>query len=363
MKKLSVNNSSGKFDVTREPVSDHLRVIQIHPSLRCNLTCKHCYSSSGPAFKDFADLDNLISFLQYGRRYGFDVTSVSGGEPFLYPKLEELLEASHALGNKNIAASNGMLLQSEKAGRSLQYLDLIAISIDGQPDFHDEIRNQKGAFNKMERGVELLKNMGKTFGFIHTLTDQSWQNILWLSDYAYEKGANLLQLHPLELTGRALREFKHMVPTADSIYKTFILINFLKEKYEGKMKVHLDMLHRNHIMHSPESISYYGPDFKITKENFSDILKCLIVDELGDIYPMSYGFNPYFKIGNIREIKEGKDIFAEFIEIKGEAIYDLISGVFQNIESGEGEDMIPWTDLIVRESHSLKIRKGTAIEV
>ncbi|MEO6682637.1 MAG: radical SAM protein [Ginsengibacter sp.] len=362
MKKLSVNNSSVHNTITRKPDSDHLRVIQIHPSLRCNLTCKHCYSSSGPAFKDFADLDDLIYFLEYAHKFGFDVTSVSGGEPFLYPKLEELLIGSHSIGNKNIAASNGMLFQSAKNRKTLEHLDLVAISIDGKPAFHDQIRNMKGAFSKMENGIDILKSTGTTFGFIHTLTEQSWQDILWLSDFAFEKGAQLLQLHPLELTGRAILEFNHMVPSAESVYKAFILIKYLQEKFEGKMKVHLDLLHRNHILNSPESINYHGADFKINQENFSDVLKCLILDEKGDIYPMSYGFDPFYKIGNIKEIKSGKNIFADFIELKGEPLYHLISSVFEQINKSEGEDLIGWTELIVKESLTQKKTNLSAVE-
>lgn len=354
MKKFQANNFNNPSEMTHKLDPGNLRVIQIHPSLRCNLTCKHCYSSSGPAFKDFTGLDDLVSFLKYARSYGFDVTSVSGGEPFMYPKLEELLEYSHSLGNRNIAASNGMLLQGAKAKSILKHLDLIAISIDGKPDFHDEIRNLKGAFNKMEKGVEVLKDLGKTFGFIHTITEESWQNFIWLADYAYEKGASLVQLHPLELTGRALKEFNHLVPSEESLHKIFILGNFLQEKFQGEMKVHLDFLHREYIVNSPLSVSYHGEDFELTPANFSDAVKCLIIDEKGDIYPMSYGFNPYFCLGNIKEIKEGRDIFMDFINLKGKALYKLISNVFEDIAKEREVDLITWTELIVKESHAVE---------
>ena len=354
MKKLSAGDWSGNSELSRKQDLNNLRVIQIHPSLRCNLTCKHCYSSSGPAFKDFTNLEDLCHFLRYAKSYGFDVTSVSGGEPFLYPDLGALFTYSHSLGNRNIAASNGMLLNSSRSRDTLQHLDLIAISIDGQPAFHDDIRNLKGAFDKMEKGVEILNTMGKTFGFIHTLTDISWQHFSWLADYAYEQGASLLQLHPLELTGRARTEFRHLILTPEAIYKTFILGNFLQEKYEGKMKIHLDFLHRENILKSPEIISFFGPGFEITTDNFSDVIKCLVVDEKGDIYPMSYGFNSWFCLGNIKEIKTGRDLFADYVKIKGKALYSLISQVFDLIINEVEEDLITWTELIVKESHQVK---------
>lgn len=354
MKKFQVNSFDNQFEMAHKLDPGNLRVIQIHPSLRCNLACKHCYSSSGPSFKDFTELDDLIYFLKYARSYGFDVTSISGGEPFLYPKLEELLDYSHSLGNRNIVASNGMLLQSTKAKNALKYIDLIAISIDGKPDFHDEIRNLKGAFKKMEDGIAVLQNLGKSFGFIHTITEKSWENFLWLSDYAFEKGASLLQLHPLELTGRAIEEFNQLLPSEESLYKTFILGSFLQEKFQDQMKIHLDFLHRDYILNYPLSVSYYGKDFELTSSNFSDAVKCLIIDEKGDVFPMSYGFNPYFCLGNIKDIKEGRDIFREFIKAKGKDLYELISDVFEIIVNEKENDLITWTELIVKESQSVK---------
>ena len=174
---------------------------------------------------------------------------------------------SHSLGNKNIAASNGMLFKSDKAKRVLKNLDLIAISIDGNQSFHDEIRNLEGAFNKMTEGVNIIKEMGINFGFIHTITEQSWQNLFWLSEYASSRGAALLQLHPLELTGRALTSFNHLVPSQESLHKVFIIGNYLEEKYAGKMRIQMDFLHSKLILQSPQIVSFFGKEFEINKTN------------------------------------------------------------------------------------------------
>ena len=34
------------------PTGDTYRVLQLHVSRRCNLSCRHCYSTSGPEFRD-----------------------------------------------------------------------------------------------------------------------------------------------------------------------------------------------------------------------------------------------------------------------------------------------------------------------
>ena len=329
-----------------------LNIIQIHPTLTCNLKCRHCYSSSGPAMKGQIGHRAIVDFLDYARGYGFNVISVSGGEPFLYRELEELLRASRLLGYKNLTASNGMLLKTERGRKILEYIDLIAISIDGDRVFHDEVRNQPGAYDKMLAGVAVLREMKIPFGFIHTITENSWENLIALADFVYEQGAGLLQLHPLELTGRAASEFTHMLPSQETLHKVFIISSFLEEKYAGKMKIQLDYLHKEFVLRSPASVNYLGEAYKITTANFADTVKSLIMDETGNIFPMSYGFDPFYCLGNIGDIALGKDIFSVYIREKGANLYDLIKDVYHQIALIE-DDMIKWTELIVHESHGV----------
>ena len=348
--KLDLTIEDAVIRKTRKYPGDNLRVIQIHPSLKCNLTCKHCYSESGPGLNGHIDLNDVSQFLQYASNYGFDVLSVSGGEPFMYPDLEELLSIGHSLNFKNIAASNGMLFKSDRAKRALKNLDRVAISVDGDEAFHDEIRNLRGAFGKMLEGVQVVKDEGINFGFIHTITEESWQKLFWLSEFAFQNGASLLQLHPLELTGRALREFSHLPPSQESLHKVYIIESYLAEKYAGKMKFHLDFLHRESILLSPPSISFFGEEFELNESNFSDIVKCLVIDQNGNIYPMSYGFADHFCIGNIRDIERGIDVIREFILNKGRDLYFLIKETYSMIQNEMENDLIAWTELIVKRS-------------
>src|SRR5690349_74288 len=122
------------------------RTIQVHPSRKCNLSCLHCYSNSGPSMKTMLDIDALKRFLEYAHQQGFNNLSVSGGEPFLYYHLKELFSFSRQIGYHNNIVSNGMLLTSGRNQENLEKVNLIAISIDGKKELHDHIRGQKGAY-------------------------------------------------------------------------------------------------------------------------------------------------------------------------------------------------------------------------
>ena len=264
---------------------DPFRTIQIHPTRKCNLSCLHCYSSSAPHLKNELNINALKKFLPYAFEHGFNNISISGGEPFMYSGLEELLIFSKSLGFQNTVASNGMLLHSEKNKRILNYIDLIAISVDGPKNLHDYIRGQKGAFDKMLKGVDLLKEIKKPFGFIHTVTPESWKSLLWLGEFAHKHDARLLQLHPLEMYGRALEELSHMGIDDTLAHQTFILANYLRSKYAETMVVQLDLLHREYLESFPQTVNTFTRQC-ISKRKISDIFDSIIIEETGRLLPL-----------------------------------------------------------------------------
>ena len=337
---------------------DGFRVIHLHPTLKCNLACKHCYSSSAPGHYKELEPKVIIEFLKYAWEYGFNALSVSGGEPFLYSGLKEVLAESKNLGYKNIVASNGMLIKTERAKGILESIDLIAISIDGDQQLHDEIRNQKGAYSKMLEGVAVLKKLKKDFGFIHTLTPGSWDLLLELFTFAIDQGAKLLQLHPLELYGRAATEMPASVTSQEFLHKVYILGNYLKSKYYPEMLVQLDFLHRKYVLEYPETASYFGTGFSADKDTFSKAIKTIVIDELGNVVPISYGFSNRFRVGNIRESLRKTDIFERYLADKWGLLYQLLEQTYHEVVADEENDMVVWSELIVKNSRLYQLQSS-----
>jgi Fe-coproporphyrin III synthase len=323
------------------------RTIQVHPSRKCNLACRHCYSNSGPQAKTMLDIDALKKFLAYAYANGFNNLSISGGEPFLYDQLKELFIFSRSLGYQNNMVSNGMLLQSAKNQAILEYVDLIAISIDGKKELHDHIRGQQGAYEKMLKGVEVLQQHNKAFGFIHTITPQSWDSLLWLGEFAYEQGAKLLQLHPLEMYGRAMVELSCMTVDETLGHQAFIMANYLQAKYDGKMIVQLDLLHRDYLETFPQIVNTFDRQCA-KKGRLPDLLDTIIVEETGRILPVAYGFESSFAIGNVYGFSE--QMFEDFITEKIPAIQWLFSETMNKILSNKEIDMVNWSEILVAQS-------------
>jgi sulfatase maturation enzyme AslB (radical SAM superfamily) len=323
------------------------RTIQVHPSRKCNLACLHCYSGSGPGEKKMLDIDALKKFLEYAYAQGFNNLSVSGGEPFLYDHLKELFVFSRELGYRNNMVSNGMLLPSQRNRDILEYVDLIAISIDGKKDLHDRIRGQAGAFEKMMKGVAVLQSMEKNFGFIHTITPESWDALLWLGAFAFDNGAKLLQLHPLEMYGRAIETLAGMSVNDTLAHQAYIMTNYLQVKYDGKMVVQLDLLHRDYLEAFPQVVDTFRRQCA-KKGRLPDLLDTIIVEETGRVLPVAYGFDADFAIGNVHSFNN--DLFEQFIANKIPALKTLFAATMEKILSNKQADIVNWSEILIAES-------------
>jgi MoaA/NifB/PqqE/SkfB family radical SAM enzyme len=175
----------------------------VHPTRRCNLRCLHCYSDSGPEQRGGLDSPRLCEALEDAAAEGFTVAGFSGGEPLLYEPLETMLDHARSCGLITTVTSNGMLLTERRLDSLAGRIDLLAISLDGVPESHNQMRAHPRAFETMAKRLKALRRSGIPFGFIFTLTQHNVNELDWVAGFAKEQGAGLLQIHPLEDAGRA----------------------------------------------------------------------------------------------------------------------------------------------------------------
>jgi sulfatase maturation enzyme AslB (radical SAM superfamily) len=339
------------------------RIIQIHPTLRCNLFCKHCYSSSAPGKKEGLPSRALVNILEQAAPLGYNVVSLSGGEPFLYSELEQLVTASRSLGYFNSVTTNGMLLRSQRAGRILRQLDLVAVSVDGKQEAHDLMRGQQGAFTSMLEGLDVLRDSIEKYGIIHTLLPDSWQILSWLTDFALQHKASLLHLHPLELSGRATENFGNLRFTAIDLYRVYVAHYYLKTFAEPELFIQLDLLHRDNIIGNPNFFFHQSGGADVgagtqparSAKNFSSFFKELIINEAGDILPIAHGCSDFFRIGNISSGIPLDEMIERFMSEKLDAIMQLYNDTYREILADNEFEIFNWSERVIENSHCVQL--------
>lgn len=132
-----------------------LRYLELQLTHRCNLRCCHCYLGS-PAPQELPLADALAITREFAAQGGLRLL-ISGGEPLLYPHLQEFIEATAGLRLRRVLLTNATLLTPGKL-RWLRVEEL-QISLDGWRRGHDRLRGQ-GSFDRTRRGLTLARQAG-----------------------------------------------------------------------------------------------------------------------------------------------------------------------------------------------------------
>jgi radical SAM protein with 4Fe4S-binding SPASM domain len=150
-------------------IKDFQFFIQWHLTERCNLRCRHCYQGRDRVREMTVgevkrEIDGATQMFQaWEEEHGIKVAPsihFTGGEPFLYRGLLEVIAYSKAKGYGVALMSNGCLISTDDAQRTFGLgVSDIQVSLEGPPDLHDSIRG-RGSFAAASKGVENLLRAG-----------------------------------------------------------------------------------------------------------------------------------------------------------------------------------------------------------
>ncbi|MHB8763126.1 MAG: radical SAM protein, partial [Deferrisomatales bacterium] len=79
-------------------------------TLACNLRCRHCLSASGATAEGELTTGEALGLVEELADAGVFQLNFGGGEPFLRPDFEAILDACHGRGLVTCVSTNGTLL-------------------------------------------------------------------------------------------------------------------------------------------------------------------------------------------------------------------------------------------------------------
>src|SRR5438445_5557969 len=117
----------------------------------CNLRCQGCWVDVEE--KDAIDIDLLNRTITDAKRHGNAFCGILGGEPFMHPRLLDLL-AAHPDCYFQLF-TNGQFITAKVANRLRELGNATPlISIEGREITSDQRRGKKEVLNKKMRGLE-----------------------------------------------------------------------------------------------------------------------------------------------------------------------------------------------------------------
>ncbi len=146
-------------------------------TLRCNMKCIHCGSSASPDKKllDELNTQEAVDLVHQIAELGTKRVVFSGGEPFLRKDWEILAQEAARVGIIPSFISNGWLLDEKKVKKiaklvKLNKLTHVGLSLDGNEEVHDYLRQTPGSYKHVLRALQVLKNEGVFASIVTTVS-------------------------------------------------------------------------------------------------------------------------------------------------------------------------------------------------
>ncbi len=326
-----------------------LRLIQVQPTLNCNLRCRHCYSESGPGKTDALPVALLHAFLREARALGYGYVGLSGGEPLVWADWAPFLQGAREMGFSTAVVTNGTLLTPARVRELKKWTGVVAVSVDGPPAEHAAMRSSASAFPRMVEGLAVLRAEGVRFVLVFTLTRTNANRLSWLYEFAEEVGASAIEVHPLCNFGAAAANLSDAIP--DSIeFRTaaWLLALLAAHRGSGGPGVVMDVFRRHGVEESAWPL-LPDRDRSTAVASFSDLVPSLIVEPDGCVSPFIYGFPRRWAVSGLGQRPLTEDA-ATWRMRSAEEVAEIVRHTLASLAK-EGEDYVDLFGRMLTTAH------------
>ena len=177
---------------------------------RCNLTCKHCYTTSADInFPGELSTNEVFTIMDDLKSFHVPVLILSGGEPLLRKDIFGIALRAKQMGFYVGLSSNGTLITEDNIDAiDAIGFDYVGISIDGMRETHDAFRRSEGSFDASLRGVRLCRERGIKVGLRFTLTQDNVDDFPGMLKLMEDEDVDKFYLSHLNYGGRGNRNRK-----------------------------------------------------------------------------------------------------------------------------------------------------------
>jgi radical SAM protein with 4Fe4S-binding SPASM domain len=280
---------------------------------RCNLSCTHCYSTSGPGRGSGDELTTAEArtFIDDLAALNVPLVIFTGGEPLVRPDIWELAEYSMENGIKTALSTNGTLITDEVARKIKRSgIEYAGISLDGATAAtHDRFRNTPGAFDQAVAAFACCQKAGVRCGVRVTLTKDNQYELGALVELARDLGASRFCLYWLVPCGRGTHAYERLQVNATDVTQALTLLYGKAKEIPAEEMEFLTVDAPQDCIHLLQSMERDGSaDLEDARELLASLNggcsageRVANVDPRGNVYPCQFARSPAFLIGNIRD--------------------------------------------------------------
>jgi MoaA/NifB/PqqE/SkfB family radical SAM enzyme len=254
----------------------------------------------GPSRKEKLPFDLVQRAIGECEKLGIATLYLTGGEPLLYPRFEELLLSAGLVPKLEIKlCTNATLLKPHHVALLKDLGATVNISVDGDEEFHDRFRNLAGAFRSTERGLNSLVEAGIAVTVVMTISRDNLHLLPAMVEWAAKARVAQFRAQPLLRLGRAI-EISDQCLTKHELDRLLLQLTDLANTYKSHgLKCNLVGASRSFLRKHPCGAyvcNGVGCHRRVAQE-----IKKLVIREDGTILPEITNLSHDFAIGNIED--------------------------------------------------------------
>ncbi|MCQ8128959.1 heme d1 biosynthesis radical SAM protein NirJ [Methylomonas rivi] len=276
---------------------------------RCNLTCKHCYTTSADIdFPGELTTPEIFTVMDDLKAFKVPVLILSGGEPLLHPDIFAISQRARDMGFYVALSSNGTLIDQHNieqiAAIDYQY---IGVSLDGMREAHDKFRQKQGSFDASLAGIRLCREHGIKAGVRFTLTQDNAHDFDALLQLMDDEDIDKFYLSHLNYGGRGNKNRKD--DAAFQLTRQVMDRLFEKSLQWERQGLHREVVTGNndadavYFLHwvkrlFPEQAEHLQAKLRQWGGNASGV-NVANIDNLGNVHPDTFWW--HYGLGNVRQ--------------------------------------------------------------
>jgi len=203
-----------------------LRQIYFYLTGGCNLRCRHCWIE--PRFQGehgpFPALDVSLfrSIIDQAKDMGLRGVKLTGGEPLIHPRIDEILDSVRHEELALQVETNGVECTAHLARLIASCEDVsVAVSLDAaEAESHDWLRGVHGAFRSAVRGISALVGSGIRPQIIMSLLNRNKDQMAAVVRLAESLGASSVKFNIVQPIARGERLHRNEeVPSVEEVLR------------------------------------------------------------------------------------------------------------------------------------------------
>ena len=229
------------IDFENEKYELLIQHVQIEVTGYCNMNCKHCRAANETKRNmSLEQIEKILKIINKVRDDDFRLI-LSGGEPFLHPKILEILKLIKKYNIESVVITTNASLVDDKILKAMNDLKFkflcIQVSLDSlDEETHDNFRRYKGAYQKCIETLNKIQNYDNIYSSIRmTLTKETINEIEKMIDFSIQHHVKILGIGSVIPFGNAKSKVLCLTPQQKKDFLEKLAVEH--KKYNDKIDI------------------------------------------------------------------------------------------------------------------------------